>query len=545
MTNRATLILSLVASATLASFLETRAAQAQEIGGGAGDGSAGAVNRDPALAAFAERTRNVLCPSNAPLINGQCYDASGFSGAAVASQALSSLSQSTTQTSNNSALGKLRERREQEANESQPRETQQQRPAERARPARAETAQQKTAQGKRREAASAGRAEKGKRVAAAERKAGSGPRARRPGAAGERKYASAPSESFEPIGADGAAGSRYMLFGTPIPVSPDARFGTWVEGFGDFERRTAAGDAYVLTGPNVGSGTLPVRVSAKSEAATYGFQMGFDLTSRGVFRPKDGLIAGVLVGATHSDLTLSTSAASSNLALLDNGSSRLQARFNGGSVGVYATYFNGPFSADFLTKVDVFNLNASFTDNIAFAPNYIDGAGNVYYGVVQRVTPYSASKSTNVRNVSLAGNLNYRLPISTHLWIEPTVGAQYTATLYDRSASLLGLADGEQVRLQGGARVGTNFLLASTPTTFTVTGLAYDDVLIAGGFVRELAFNGGNFLAQANQGKVRGRGIVALNFDHGDGIVSFIQGEIRSGSNLIGGGGKAGVRFSW
>jgi hypothetical protein len=559
MANRATLTLTLVASATLAGYFETGAARAQEIGGGAGDGSVGAVDRDPDLAAFAERTRNVLCPSNAPLINGQCYDASGFSGAALASQALSSLSQSTTQTSNNSALGKLRERREQEAtscaagfsrvggecqpNEPQRREAQQQRPAERAKPTRDKTdqgkptqaktsrekaAQQKLAQGK--------PAEKGKRVAATEQP-------RRLGAKGEPRYASAPS--IAPVGADGAAGSRWMLFGTPIPVSPDARFGSWVEGFGDFERRTGAGDAYVVTGVNVGTPTLPIRVSAKSETTTYGFQMGFDLTSRGVFTANDGLIAGVLIGASHSDLSLSTVAASSNLALLDNGSSRLQARYNGGSAGVYATYFNGPFSADFLAKADISSLNASFTDNIAFAPNFIDGDGNIFYGVVQRVVPYSASRSTIVKNVSLAGNLNYRLPLTTNLWVEPTVGAQYTTTLYDNSAKLLGLADGEQVRLQGGARVGTNFLFASTPTTFTVTGLAYDDVLVAGGFVSVLAFNGGNLLAQSNEGKVRGRGILALNFDHGDGIASFVQGEVRGGSNLIGGGGKAGVRFSW
>ncbi|MBY6241270.1 autotransporter outer membrane beta-barrel domain-containing protein [Methylosinus sp. Sm6] len=557
MTKRMTLIHILVASAALASSLAVVTARAQEfggggdfVGGGAGDGSVGALGggNNPELEAFAARTHNVLCPSTAPLINGQCYDASGFSGAALASQALSSLSQSTTQSGNNSALGKLRERREQEAascaagfsrvggecrpNEPQRREAQQ-RPVEQA---KTKTAQAKPA-----------RAEKGKRVAARD-EGRLGPRlASRPaGLEGGRRYAPTPAgTSIEPIGAGGAAASRWMLYGTPIPLSPDARFGSWIEGYGDFERRTGGGDAYVLPGLNVGMTQIPIRVSAKSETTSYGFQMGFDLTSRGVLEPNDGLIAGVLLGAAHSDLALSTATVSSNLALVDNGSSRLRARFNGGSAGVYATYFDGPFSADFLAKADIFHLNASFTDNIAFAPNYIDGEGNIYYGAAARIVPYSASQSTNVKNVSLAANLNYRLPLTTNLWLEPTVGAQYTTTLYDNSAKLLGLADGEQVRVQGGGRVGTNFLVGSMPTTFTVTGLAYDDVLIAGGFVSVLAFNGGNFLAQSNEGKPRGRGIIALNFDHGDGIASYVQGEVRGGSGLIGGGGKAGVRFSW
>jgi hypothetical protein len=547
MRKRATLILILVASATFASLLEVGVARAQSIGGGAGSGSDGAVGRgDSPLDLFAARTRNVLCPSVAPLINGQCYDASGFSGAALASQALSSLSQSTTQTGNNSALGKLRERREQEStscaagfsrvggecrpNEQPRREAQ--RPAERDKTAQEKPVQAKTA-----------RAEKSKPVAGGKGRVG--PRvASRPGSGGKRRYAAEPlpSGALEPIG---AGGSRWMLFGTPIPVSPDAKFGSWVEGYGDFERRTGGGDAYVLPGVNIGQAFIPIRVSAQSETTSYGFQMGFDLTTRGVFKPGDGLIAGVLLGASHSDFSLTTATVSSNFALVDNGSSRLQARFNGGSAGVYATYFDGPFSADFLAKTDVSNLSASFTDNIAFAPNYVDGEGTAYYGQARRILPYSASQSTNLFNVSLAGNLNYRLPLSTNLWLEPTAGAQYTTTLYDYSARLLGLADGDQVRVQGGARVGSTFLFASTPTTLTVTGLAYDDVLIAGGFVSVLAFNGGNFLAQSNENKLRGRGIVALNFDHGDGVASFVQGEVRGGSGLIGGGGKAGVRFSW
>lgn len=523
-----TLILIPVATATLATLLGAGAATAQTIGGGAG--SAGGEGSIPPYD-YVSRTSNVLCPGVAPLINGQCHDASGFSGAALASQALSSLSQSTTQSSNNNALGKIRERREQEIascaagfsrvdgecrrNAPPPREAQ--RPAERAKTARAEKGRAKT------------------RVASH-----AAPESAR---IGKRRY---PSAAVEIGAAEPAApGGRWMLYGTPIPIAPDSRFGAWVEGYGDFERRTGGTDAYVLTGLNVGQPFVPIRVSASSETSSYGVQMGFDLTTRGVLKPTDGLIAGVLIGGAHSDLALKTQATSSNFGLVDNGSSQLDARFNGGSVGVYATYFDGPFSTDFMAKADIFNLDATFTDIIAFAPNFVDGEGTPFYGPARRLFPYSASASVPVINVSLAGNVNYRLPINAKLWLEPTFGVQYTTTMYDSSGVRLGLADGEQVRVQGGARVGHNFLFQSMPTTLTVTGLAYDDVLVAGGYVSTLAFNGANTLAKANEGKPRGRGIVALHFDHGDGVSSFIQGEVRGGEGLFGAGGKAGVRLSW
>jgi hypothetical protein len=54
-----------------------------------------------------------------------------------------------------------------------------------------------------------------------------------------------------------------------------------------------------------------------------------------------------------------------------------------------------------------------------------------------------------------------------------------------------------------------------------------------------------NLLAQADQGQVRGRGILALNFDFGQGVSSFVQGEARGGKGLFGAGGKAGVRVQW
>jgi hypothetical protein len=40
-------------------------------------------------------------------------------------------------------------------------------------------------------------------------------------------------------------------------------------------------------------------------------------------------------------------------------------------------------------------------------------------------------------------------------------------------------------------------------------------------------------------------GIVALNLDYGNGVSSFIQGDVYGGDHLIGAGGKAGIRYQW
>ena len=50
---------------------------------------------------------------------------------------------------------------------------------------------------------------------------------------------------------------------------------------------------------------------------------------------------------------------------------------------------------------------------------------------------------------------------------------------------------------------------------------------------------------QADEGLLRGRGILALNFDFGDGMSSFVQGDVYGGAHLFGAGGKAGMRYQW
>jgi hypothetical protein len=255
-------------------------------------------------------------------------------------------------------------------------------------------------------------------------------------------------------------------------------------------------------------------------------------TSHGLIFGNDGLIAGVTAGYVSSNLTLNTS----SLALattVNNGFSRLHANLSGPTAGLYATYFNGGFSTDFTLKVDALNLNETFNEVLGFNT----GGGQV---------PFAGGGSVPLLNATVAGNLNYRFDLYPNFWIEPTIGAQYTNSSYGSGAAQLGLDDGNLVMVQGGARFGTTTLINNRILmTTTLTGLAYDDVLVAGGFIPAAAFAGQNLLVQADQGFVRGRGILAFNFDFGQGLTSFVQGEVRGGAHLFGAGGKAGVRYQW
>ena len=326
----------------------------------------------------------------------------------------------------------------------------------------------------------------------------------------------------------------------PVPIEPAVRFAAWTQLYGDYETRSAQGtDLRHLLLHRRGTyrhrrchTSGRARLERQSRTGTVGFQAGADLISRGLFSADDGLIVGLTVGYVSSDLTLNSTSVSGQAA--GNSTARLHATLPGPTAGLYATYFNGGFSTDFILKVDALTLNETFNQFL------------VTTDTANRFLLSAGGGSVPLLNATVAGNFNYRFDLYPNLWIEPTVGAQYTNSSYGSNAFQLGLDDGSLVRVQGGARVGTTTLINDRVLmTSTLTGLAYDDVLVAGGFIPAAAFDAKNLLVQQDQGKVRGRGILALNFDCGYGITSFVQGEVRGGSGVFGTGGRAGVRYQW
>ena len=289
-------------------------------------------------------------------------------------------------------------------------------------------------------------------------------------------------------------------------------------------------------------------LSIQSRTSTVGFVAGADLTSRGLFFANDGFIAGVTAGYTSSELKLNTTAIptdqppAQSAGLVGTGVSRLNANVSGPTVGLYATYFSGGFSTDFTAKFDFLTVDQTFNDLLATT-----GAGGCACVVAPaQFIPFSGAGSVGLLNSTVVGNFNYRFDLYPNFWIEPTVGVQYTKSSYGSGASQLGLTDGNLFRVQGGARFGTSILLSDRVLiTTTLTGLAYNDVVVQGGFIPVNAFNGSNLLVQADQGLMRGEGILALNFNFGNGWSSLVQGDVYGGANLIGVGGKAAVRYQW
>jgi Autotransporter beta-domain len=220
------------------------------------------------------------------------------------------------------------------------------------------------------------------------------------------------------------------------------------------------------------------------------------------------------------------------------GVSQLRATVSGPTVGAYATYFSAGFSTDVTAKFDFLTVNETFNDLLATTTGQAQG--------VQAFLPFAGAGSVNLLNSTVIGNLNYRFDLYPNFWIEPTVGVAYTNSSYGSGAAQLGLADGNLVRVQGGARFGTSILLSNgVLMTPILTGLAYNDVVVQGGVFQVSAFQGNNLLAQSDQGFMRGQGIFALNFDFGYGMSSFVQGDVYGGAHLFGAGGRAGVRYQW
>jgi hypothetical protein len=317
------------------------------------------------------------------------------------------------------------------------------------------------------------------------------------------------------------------LFKTePLYADTGVHAAVWTYGFGGFERRTAD---FQTTFKAVGGPVVPENVTVVSKTEMWGVVSGADLTFPNIVAGGGTLITGVLTGYTTSDVDVSAISTSATLSNPGTSSNSTHIRLSGPSAGAYATVFQGPVAADLTFKADFLDIN----DNFFLA-----------LGCCVPPSLNSGTVSGHVDNLSAIGNLNYRFPLYLNGWIEPTAGFNYTYSLYDNAAQAMGLASGYVLRLQDGARLGSDFLWHGVHITPTITGLLYDDVTVTGGPIVNAAFVGGQLLP-GDEGKLRGEGILAVNFEFGNGLSSFVSAAIYGGEDLFGGGGTAGFRYQW
>jgi Autotransporter beta-domain len=326
-------------------------------------------------------------------------------------------------------------------------------------------------------------------------------------------------EAFEP--------TNPILAKAPV-AAPATRVAVWTQAYGDYER---------LTGQSPGLGEFSVLgLDVKSTSWTGGVLGGVDFTFRGVAFGGDGLIVGMLAGYESSNLSVSTSSISS-ASNTPSGFSTMKGVLSGPATGVYASYFEGGFSTDLAFKAEFFNLNLSFNDLLGFAPS----AQVVPNNFPPTTVPFAGSGVTSVNNYTTSGDVNYRFPISGTVWTEPTAGVLYIRSDYASDAQQFALADSSVLRLQGGERFGIESTWDTVRMTTVFTGLLFENVAVTGGVLQ----NAFNPLILSEQGKLCAEGILSLNFYQGNGVSYLLLADLQGGQGLFFVGGKVGVRVAW
>jgi hypothetical protein len=224
---------------------------------------------------------------------------------------------------------------------------------------------------------------------------------------------------------------------------------------------------------------------------------GLDVIFSNVTGVSDAVVLGVL-GAGMSSTTHNA-----------DGST---ARVDGPGTGAYAMYINGGFSTDVTWKGDFLVL-----------------------------APSTLATSLRLNNYVTAWNVSYKNQYGQS-WFEPTVGVNYTQTVWNDTSHSLGFIDGHSWRVQGGARFGTSYDVGGgVKIEPTLTALLYDDVRIEGGTLAVALTP----LAPTDQDKIFGQLIGKLNGDFGGGFSSYVEGEVRGREHVVGLAARIGVRKSF
>jgi hypothetical protein len=279
-----------------------------------------------------------------------------------------------------------------------------------------------------------------------------------------------------------SANPLYTKAPPALPSAPNNGLAVWAQGYGDFEQRWGT-----VGGLDYGRITR-----------TGGVVGGIDKTFTNVFAPSDALVVGVLSGDVTSGI---------------NNNDGSSSRVNGPSAGAYLIWVNGGFSIDSTFKADLLDLDQTTA------------------GVV---TPLGLT------NYVSALNLYQKFDFKSW-WIEPTVGVSDTRTIWNSP----GISDGNAFRVQGGARIGTQFMWDKVPVDATLTGLLYDDVSITGGTLATVV---GGTLVPTGEGLVFAQGIGRLAFDWSaavKGLSTYVEGEVRGSSGVFGAAGRLGARYQW
>jgi hypothetical protein len=216
-------------------------------------------------------------------------------------------------------------------------------------------------------------------------------------------------------------------------------------------------------------------------------------------------------------------------------------RQDGGYLGAYAVYSANRFSLEGMFKADFFQ-HSSFA---ALSRPVTCGAGQILVVDSTADLIQSTIKSGDVSQQNYTASINaaYRFDLGGRRYFEPTAGIRYTYTNYGTGAGDLDLRNGEVLRLQFGARVGTAWQAHGYSWSASLLGLIYNDVLIRGYTTNPEGLSSSSLYV--DEGKFRALGQLSTKVDVGHGLSYNAQVDVRGGQDVIGVGGRVGVRYEW
>jgi hypothetical protein len=280
--------------------------------------------------------------------------------------------------------------------------------------------------------------------------------------------------------------AKASVFKAP-PKAQDALsvyYSTWAVGFYDSEQRDEN-----FAGADIGRRTSTGGGLGGVLAILTGLPFG---------QPDDILIIGAFGGDTTSHLRTNAGPTTN---------------VNGPGTGINAIWMRGGFSADTTFKADFFTISPS-----TLAP-----------------TELGMSSYNSLTNV------NYRIE-KGNWWAEPTGGFGYTSTQWDSPTKAMGFVDGHTIRLSGGSRFGTSWDWNSVKVEPVLGLFAYDDVVVRGG---NLATAVASPLVRTDEGKLFGQATGKMSFDWGKGFSSYVEGEVRGRSGVLGAAARLGLNYTW
>jgi len=268
----------------------------------------------------------------------------------------------------------------------------------------------------------------------------------------------------------------------PAPAVSSWYVSAWGQGSGDQEHRDV----------RFGAGIINSRTTSFSGLG------GIDVVKIGITSDSDALVIGLLGSATSTRTH----------ALVDN-----VTKSSTPGAGMYVSYINGGFSADYS-----FLANFTSTDGIEAGVLFTNRDTDSY--------------------VSTA-NMQYKYDVpGGNWWVEPTAGFSYTR-MYQHIVGVL-LTDGQQLRLQAGARVGTEWTYGAVKVQPTLFGVAYSDVMVD---LPHLV--GIPFIGPTDEHYLWGKGVGKVNVQWTDKFSTFIEGEVRGRADVIGYAGRVAARYTF